>query len=658
MNLMNRRGILAFSCAVTATAVAGRRAQAQTATSGSGRPAEPPPPLEAYARTPLVDEIAISPDGKRIAAISQKGDDKFLLYFDLPNGAPQHVNLGTVKLRDLFWGSNDNIIVTNAFTSDRYAYDMEKHDYWLASSIDTKTQKIQQFFSQETYPAVAGALSRVEKDGKYTVTVARYEHGVLNLYAMSPDGKTQHIIITGSTRVNDWILSPEGEPVAYSTYDDFYKIWHLYYRTGPSTAPGDFKMIYEADRHASAHPSLSGMAADGKSIVLRFHDDKSDDVYRTLSLDGTLSAPLFTEASGKRPFPLYHPTTRRLSGFGYYEETLIHTYTDPLLAKLYESIPKVIGDGYRSHPVDFAEDPRKMLIYSESSDDPGGYYFVDFSTGAAGEVSANYPDLPAKWVTQKQPIEYKAADGLTIHGYLTLPPLREAKALPLVVLPHGGPQERDYIDFDWQTQTLASLGYAVLQPNFRGSAGYGESFVLAGHGEWGRKMQTDLSDGVRYLVGRGTVDPKRVAIFGSSYGGYAALAGATLDPGIYTCAVSVAGPSDLKSMVDREDENTGYIKSDRVLFWREFMGDPAKWNDVSPARQAAKAYCPILLIHGTDDTVVSIDQSQRMEQALKAANKSVEFITYKGQDHWETIESTRIAMMKATVDFIQKYNPA
>ena len=111
------------------------------------------------------------------------------------------------------------------------------------------------------------------------------------------------------------------------------------------------------------------------------------------------------------------------------------------------------------------------------------------------------------------------------------------KGLPLVVLPHGGPEARDYIDFDWQTQTLASRGYAVLQPNFRGSTGYGESFVAAGHGEWGRKMQTDLSDGVRHLVSQGIVDAKRVAIFGASYGGYAALAGATLDVGVYNCAV-------------------------------------------------------------------------------------------------------------------------
>jgi len=198
----------------------------------------------------------------------------------------------------------------------------------------------------------------------------------------------------------------------------------------------------------------------------------------------------------------------------------------------------------------------------------------------------------------------------------------------------------------------------VLQPNYRGSEGYGDAFITAGVGEWGKKMQTDLSDGVRYLAQKGMVDPKRVAIFGASYGGYAAMAGATLDPGVYRCSVAIAGISDLKSFVSFKEDNSGRVDSSTVRYWKTEFGDPKTWDDASPAKQAAKAYCPIMLIHGTDDTVVPIDQSRRMEKALKAAGKVVEFITYKGQDHWETIPSARITMMQAGLDFIMKHNPA
>ena len=136
------------------------------------------------------------------------------------------------------------------------------------------------------------------------------------------------------------------------------------------------------------------------------------------------------------------------------------------------------------------------------------------------------------------------------------------------------------------------------------------------------------------------------------------MAGATLDPGVYNCAVAIAGVSDLDSMVAWEDDNTGYSNSTTVQYWKRFMGDKSGWATVSPAKQAAKASCPLLLIHGTDDTVVPIQQSRLMESALKAAGKTVEFVTYKGQDHWETVGTTRVDMMKAALDFLNRYNPA
>jgi dipeptidyl aminopeptidase/acylaminoacyl peptidase len=254
---------------------------------------------------------------------------------------------------------------------------------------------------------------------------------------------------------------------------------------------------------------------------------------------------------------------------------------------------------------------------------------------------------------------YKAADGLEIHGILTLPPGRDPRNLPVVVMPHGGPQSHDRLGFDWWAQTFAGHGYAVFQPNFRGSDGYGLKFRDAGFGQWGRKMQTDISDGVAELARQGVIDPSRACIVGGSYGGYAALAGVTLQHGLYRCAVSYGGVSDMSTFFDREASDEGLTASSRYV--QKFvgvqrLGDPVL-NEISPAAFANRADAPILLIHGEDDTVVPISQSREMERRLKAAGKPVEFLSIKSEDHWLSQDVTRKQMLSAALTFVEKQNP-
>jgi dipeptidyl aminopeptidase/acylaminoacyl peptidase len=223
------------------------------------------------------------------------------------------------------------------------------------------------------------------------------------------------------------------------------------------------------------------------------------------------------------------------------------------------------------------------------------------------------------------------------------------------VLPHGGPAVLDTQDFDWWAQALAAQGYAVLQPNYRGST-VSVAHRAAGFGEWGRKMQTDLSDGVRYLGEQGTIDPKRVCIVGASYGGYAALAGISLEPGVYRCAVAVAGIADLKRFLVRRGDSV------TQRYWNRFMGvsgpgDPIL-KAISPIEHVSAIAGPVLLIHGRDDTVVPYEQSDAMADALKHAGKSFEFVTLKHEDHWLSRSATRLQMLEATVAFLRKNNPA
>jgi dipeptidyl aminopeptidase/acylaminoacyl peptidase len=232
------------------------------------------------------------------------------------------------------------------------------------------------------------------------------------------------------------------------------------------------------------------------------------------------------------------------------------------------------------------------------------------------------------------------------------------------MLPHGGPAAHDELEFDWWAQAFAHLGYAVFQPNFRGSDGYGDNFLIAGYGEWGRKMQTDVSTAIDALAREQIIDPARVCVMGGSYGGYVALAGVTVQQGIYKCAVSVAGVSDLRGMLQYARRRGGSI-SPAVRYWRNYYGldgdssiGAEGLRNLSPLPLARNADAPVLLIHGKDDTVVPFEQSDNMQKALRSAGKTVELVELSKEDHWLSTQTTRIEMLKAAAAFIQKYNPA
>ena len=216
---------------------------------------------------------------------------------------------------------------------------------------------------------------------------------------------------------------------------------------------------------------------------------------------------------------------------------------------------------------------------------------------------------------------------------------------------------QDRLGFDWLAQAFASRGYAVLQPNYRGTLGYGEAFRRAADGEVGRKMQSDLSDGVLALAREGVVDPQRVCIVGIGYGGYAALAGVTLQQGQYRCAASVNGVSHYGKVLLRETTLRTDLR--RADFLRLLLGVDKGQNpeQIAPQALAARADAPVLLIHGEDDTVVPIDQSRDMERALKRAGRPVELVTLAGEDHWLTGGATRQQMLAKTVAFVEKHNP-
>jgi len=281
------------------------------------------------------------------------------------------------------------------------------------------------------------------------------------------------------------------------------------------------------------------------------------------------------------------------------------------------------------------------------------YYLMDFRARRTEIVGETYPALATVALGSIRITSFKARDGTQIPAYLTLPPGSDGKRLPLVVLPHGGPELRDWPQFDWWSQFLATRGYAVLQPQFRGSTGFGEAFRLAGRRQWGGLMQDDVTDGVRALISDGTADPGRVCIVGASYGGYAALAGATFTPQLYRCAASINGVSDLADMLQWV-QSRGGSQSDSLAYWHESIGQHSNPKIVqnSPVHAADRVIGPVLIMYSADDTVVAPSQSENMARALKEAGKDVTLVKLDGDDHWLSHGATRVQMLQQLEKFL------
>ena len=228
--------------------------------------------------------------------------------------------------------------------------------------------------------------------------------------------------------------------------------------------------------------------------------------------------------------PIYDPHTTKLIGVSFADDVWFRHYFDPELAGIQQKLEMLFADAAEVRPVSWSTDRKRFVVVTEGPKDSGSYFLYDAVKGSMTFIGKRFPKLPPSELGEMLAVKYPARDGAKISGYFTMPPGKAEKNLPMIVMPHGGPELRDTMQFDDWVQMLANRGYAVFQPNFRGSGGYGRAFTEAGHRQWGRLMQDDITDGVKALIKEGTADPNRICIVGASYGGYAALAGGAFTP--------------------------------------------------------------------------------------------------------------------------------
>lgn len=312
---------------------------------------------------------------------------------------------------------------------------------------------------------------------------------------------------------------------------------------------------------------------------------------------------------------------------------------------------KEINFGARS------KDENIWIVSATSDTEPGETYLWNRKAKTLELQYRIREELPRESLSERKPYQFKSSDGLEIHAYLTLPKGLPAKNLPLIVFPHGGPWGRDYWGYDTFAQFLSNRGYAVLQPNFRASTGYGKKFLNAGNGEWGRKMQDDLTWGVKALVADGTVDPKRVGIAGGSYGGYATLAGVAFTPDVYAAAVAIVAPSNLITLLDAIPP---YWEAQRKQMYAR-MADPttpegkALLVAESPLTKAKDIVTPLLVVQGKNDPRVNIRESNQIVAAVRDNGKPVEYLVAPDEGHGFARPINNLAMVTAMEEFLPKY---
>lgn len=650
---------------------------ATTAWAAADRPAALPS-IETYASLPTLQFPRLSPAGDRLAFVRATAEGRELVVIDRTTRAVvTGSKLGDAKVRAVTWTDNDHLILTYSTTKDAIMVDGPRSENFLATMFDLRTKQargllqdaddgpvehMNTIVSAPMVRSVQGGTSIFISGITFPPAVSLQDdkrYGLVSLFRIEADGRREHLIQQGQPTTDEWWVSSAGDGLLRLDYDSSSGRAQLF-ASGPGR--GVQKILDESFDFGA--PRVLGFSSDGLGVLMVRHRVEYAGGAALVRIDAATGQETLVRAGDVADY-LEDPATGAVIGSvaaGFSGQV---AFFDPKDDANWRAIAKAF-EGMYVRPESWSADRKTVVVSVDGAPAGAGYAIVDVKLGRASYFGDRYRGVGPDQMGVVRTLTYKAADGTEIPALLTYPvgvdPDKAPKGMALIALPHGGPASSDSLRFDWLSQSLAAQGWAVLQPQFRGSTGFGDALYQAGFGEWGRKMQSDLSDGVRELAKTGVIDPQRVAILGGSYGGYAALAGAAFEGRTYRCAVSIAGVADLKRMLAWEAEQTGSRRDSARRYWSRFMGakdlnDPIL-DQVSPAKHAGDVAIPVMLIHGKDDTVVDIEQSRIMAAALTAAGKPVELVTLAGEDHWLSRPDTRVKTMVEAVKFLKRCNPA
>jgi dipeptidyl aminopeptidase/acylaminoacyl peptidase len=618
-------------------------------------------PIKAFYEGAQLHNVRLSPDGTHLLALRNIDGTTAIMVLNIETGErfyPTTTDNEQYKFNWVSWANNDRLLMSLRFDAKRGPYARIKTTETRLLAIDAKKS--------------SKMINLVKPDSNADGWVSQFQD---NIISMLPDDP-KHILVsvdrefpnrqtvykanvyTGklsrvkkySSSVRSWIADRQGEVRAGEGYNDrdrSVSIRVLDPRTEKWVTAWEYIVFDE--------PSISimGFGKDKTELyILADHEGRKAIFKADLAKDGyprelILSDP-YHDISGELIYSHVHKDVVGLYYSGSSDKSIFwNAEFKAFQGGLDKAMPDTVN--YISS---LSADMRKYIVFSSNATQPGTILFGDRDEKTLSYLADIYASLNEDVLIEKQELTYKARDGLELEGYLSLPKNYADKPIATIILPHGGPMSQDGKGFDSFSSFMVNRGYAVFQPNFRGSSGYGHDFMMMAVGGMGLAMQDDLEDAVKFLVDKKFTDRKRVCIVGGSYGGYAALMGATKTPDLFQCAISFAGISDINKLRNE----ARYFVNRNVI--REQLGNDSKQlRATSPARLAKQVNIPILLIHGDDDTVVPVNQSRVMANALKKHDKIYEYIELEGGSHYLDYMPHRKQTFEAMESFLQKYLP-
>ena len=592
-----------------------------------------------FGARPAVEDATLSPDGTRLAFLAPSGGQGTVVQsVELSgNGTPRpiyHAAGNPERLANCDWVTSERLscLVWGVVSSPEGPVESAR---LIAVNRDGRNPKI--LFGGSIIDWLDGEKPEVLMGGN---SVIRLDTSTLRSSPVETYYKNTETFITdghGTVRIR-------------GTYDmggDGYlnDLVHYFYRR-----PGDREWYRLSRRDTANNTGFNPIAVDrDKNIAYGFDKYQGRQALFTMALDGTDETNLVladkqVDIAGVVRFGRH----QRVTGASYVTDRRHILYFDPEISRLKEGLKKALPGKSIIYILDASLDEQKLLIYASDDDDPGAYYLLDRQTKNMRPLLAIRPQLEGQTLAEVKPVEYPAADGTMIPGYLTLPPGKDPKNLPAIVLPHGGPSARDEWGFDWMSQFYAAMGYAVLQPNFRGSTGYGDAWLQKNGFQSWKTAVGDVTDAGRWMVKEGIADPNRMGIVGWSFGGYAALLSGVVDPALFKSIVAIAPVTDLTKFKDQYRRTTART----VAF--DFIGAGPHIREGSPAQRAAEIKIPVLLFHGAQDVNVDIAHSKLMAEKLRAAGATPRLVTWDNLDHYLIDSEARAKMLLESEAFLRQ----
>ena len=612
-----------------------------------------PLPVEAFGMLPQAEQVKLSPNGTKLALILHSKGSTYIGVKDVKGDETKYI-LSTdnqkFKIGWFVWANNDLLLVSGN-------YPMKN---WPVKYTETRLIKIRVDGTGEPQTIMKPKRGEINP---------QFQHSIIDLLPDEPDFILMELSLQVSNRpdvykvnlnlerdrkiiqrmrlhIEGWMVDQQHRVRLGFGRDDtgiFYILYDL--------ASKKWRKIWQYEIFDAPDITPLGFGLNPSELYLRAIHNGRYAIFKVDVTDKNLAKELIyaDENYDIEGSLIYSNKTRDVIGVYHGKASNAKVYFDPAYEQFQASLNKALPDAF-NNAVSFSKDETKYVLFTSNPQTPGAYYLGDRTNKTLDFISDEYPLLSGQTLSERNKIHYKARDGLDIEAYVTLPYKNVESKKAALVIPHGGPMARNYDGFDWFSQFFASRGYTVIEPNFRGSSGYGFEFEMASIQKWGGAMQDDLADAASWLTENYSIDKERVCILGASYGGYAAMMAAVKQQELFRCALSFAGVSDLEYIVRKARGFNNHKVVEKQL-GNDF--DTLKKN--SPINFAKQIDIPLLLVHGEDDRSVDAYHSREMFARLRKLGKSVKYIELENGNHYLEIERNRLEVLDSFDKFLSQH---